>query len=173
LASQQSIAIAFKSDHHFEKLNDQFCSGHFCTISRRSEREAEARRPMSAPVPLSYTENSGCTEREKDPAENNVIHSRGEDCAEERQSAEQNKVARLGVHFRSRLERGSDQAAPLARDDGLEPFMLSPRARWQAIFLGAPEPRAIRPEKFPPRTVTSLVGQGQLALSTVGKKGLH
>jgi hypothetical protein len=67
---------------------------------------------MSSPVSLGYAENSGCTEREKDQAENNVIHSPGEDCAEERQNAEQNKVARLGVHFRSRLERGSNQAAP-------------------------------------------------------------
>ena len=27
---------------------------------------------MSAPVPLGYAENSGCTEREKDPAENKL-----------------------------------------------------------------------------------------------------
>jgi len=80
------------------------------------KREAAARLrtswSMSAPVSLGYAENGGYAEREKDRAENSVIHSPSKACAEERQGAEQSKVARLGVHSRSRLERGSDQAAP-------------------------------------------------------------
>src|SRR5262249_13918718 len=31
------VSAEGKSDRHFEKLNNQFCSGHFCTISRHSE----------------------------------------------------------------------------------------------------------------------------------------
>jgi hypothetical protein len=67
---------------------------------------------MSAPVPLGYAVSGDAAEREKDRTENKVTPTPGEACAEERQGAEQNKVARLGVHFRHRLERGSDQAAP-------------------------------------------------------------
>jgi hypothetical protein len=67
---------------------------------------------MSAPVPLSYAEKGNCTERKKDRSQNNVTPTPGEACAEERQGGEQSKVARLGVHSFSRLERGSDQAAP-------------------------------------------------------------
>ena len=49
---------------------------------------------------------------QKDQTKNKVIQNPGEACAEERQGGEQSKVARLGVHSRSRLERGSDWAAP-------------------------------------------------------------
>src|SRR6516164_6871973 len=104
---------------------------------------------MSAPMPLGYAQSGGCGERKKDPTHNKVIGNQGDTCAEERQARKQSKVARLGVHSPSRLERGSDQAAPpCARVDGLEPFTArSPAAGWQAIFLGATEPRAARPEK--------------------------
>jgi hypothetical protein len=67
---------------------------------------------MSAPVPLGYAESGDCTERKKDPTQNKMTRDPGDACAEERQGGEQSKVARLGVHSRSRLERGSDQAAP-------------------------------------------------------------
>ena len=63
-------------------------------------------------MPLGYAESGDCTEREKDPPQNNMIGNRGDACEEERQADEQKKVARLGVNSRSRLERGSDQAAP-------------------------------------------------------------
>jgi len=53
---------------------------------------------MSAPVPLDYAKSGDCTEREKDPTQNNVIGNRGDACGEERQADEQKKVARLGVH---------------------------------------------------------------------------
>ena len=46
--------------------------------------------------------------------------------------------------------------------------MPSPRARRQAIFLGATEPRPARPGGFPPAR-TPLVGQGRLVVSTVRK----
>ena len=52
------------------------------------------------------------------------------------------------------IKRGSNQAAPppCARVDGLEPIVMKrPRARRQAIFLGAIEPRAARPGRTPPR----------------------
>ena len=67
---------------------------------------------MSEPVPLGYAENGNYTERKKDRTQNNVTPAPGEACAEERQGGKQSKVTRLGVHPRSRLERGSDQAAP-------------------------------------------------------------
>src|SRR5262249_18651313 len=78
---------------------------------------------MSAPVPLGCAENPNYAERKKGRAENSVIHNPGNACAKERQGGEQSKVARLGVHSCSRLERGSDGAAlPCARVDGLEPM---------------------------------------------------
>ena len=55
---------------------------------------------------------SGYTERKKDRTQNKVIQNPGDACAEERQGGKQSNIARLGVHIRSRLERGSDQAAP-------------------------------------------------------------
>src|SRR5262249_46366574 len=64
-----------------------------------------------------------------------------------------------------RLERGSDQAAPLARVDGLEPLMLAfPASGRQALFLGTTGPRATRPEET--RRGATPVGQGRLAVST-------
>src|SRR5262249_32539828 len=66
---------------------------------------------------------------------------------------------------RQRLERGSEQAVPLARVDGLEPLMLAfPASGRQAIFLGATGPRATRPEET--RRGATLVSQGRLAVST-------
>jgi len=105
---------------------------------------------MSAPVLLGYAEGGDYTECKKHRTQNNVTPTPGEACAEERQGGEQSKVARLGAHSRSGLERGSDQAAPLAQVDGLEPLQ-SPAAGRQAIFLGATEPRAARPERNLPR----------------------
>jgi len=67
---------------------------------------------MSAPLPIGCAENADYTERKKDRAKNVSIPRPSEDCAEERQGGEQSKVARLGIHSHSRLERGSDQAAP-------------------------------------------------------------
>jgi hypothetical protein len=110
---------------------------------------------MSEPVPLGYAESGNYTEREKDPTQNKMIRDPGDACAEERQGGEQSKVPRLGVHSRSRLERGSDQAAPCARVDGLEPLIRAPAAERQAIFLVATEPRAARPGKPPPRSDAS------------------
>jgi hypothetical protein len=89
------------------------------------------------------------------------------------QGGQQSKVARFGVHFRSRLERGSDQAAPpLARVDGLEPMKKPcPRGR-PAGHLS--EDRAARcPAWRSPAAEQTLVGQGRLAVSTIGKKSLH
>ncbi len=63
---------------------------------------------MSAPVLLGYAEGGDYTERKKDRTQNNVTPTPGEACAEQRQGGDQSKVARLGVHSRSRLERGSD-----------------------------------------------------------------
>jgi hypothetical protein len=100
-------------------------------------------------MPLGYAQSGGCSERKKDPSHNKVIGNQGDTTAEERQTAEQSKVARFIVHSRFPIRRGSDQAAPpCARVDGLEPFTAwSPAAGRQAIFLGATGPRAARPEK--------------------------
>jgi hypothetical protein len=64
---------------------------------------------MLAPVPLGYGVSGDSAESEKDRTQNKVIPTPGEACAEEREGGEQSKVARLGVHSRSRLERGSDR----------------------------------------------------------------
>jgi hypothetical protein len=101
---------------------------------------------MSAPVLLGYAESGDYTERKKDRTQNKVTPTPGEACAEERQGGEQSKVARLGVHSRSRLERGSDQAAPYRELMALNRNEIrSPAVGRQAIFLGATEPRATRP----------------------------
>ena len=63
---------------------------------------------MSAPVLLGYAESGSHTERQKHAAHDEMVQDPSGACAEQRQAAELNKVARLSVHFRSRLERGSD-----------------------------------------------------------------
>src|SRR5262245_55777208 len=100
---------------------------------------------MSAPPPIGRAEHRDRTEGKKHRAKNVSIPRPSRDCAEQRQEGKQSEVSRLGVHFRPRLERGSDEAAPLARVDGLEPVMKYPAVGRQAIFLGATEPRAARP----------------------------
>jgi hypothetical protein len=58
-----------------------------------------------APVRRSCgAENGDGSERHKDRGENGVIRRPSDGCAEQRQGGKQNKVAGLGVHFRSRLK---------------------------------------------------------------------
>src|SRR5262249_48149991 len=74
---------------------------------------------MSAPAVPGYLESGDSAERQEDPTQNKIIRDPSNACAQERQASEQSKVARLGVHSRSRLERGSNRAAPpCARVDG-------------------------------------------------------
>src|SRR5437016_13002230 len=80
---------------------------------------------MSAPVPLSYAEKGNCTERKKDRSQNNVTPTPGDACAEERQGGEQSKVARLGVHSRSRLKTANEMSPP-ARQDSRPSFWERP-----------------------------------------------
>src|SRR5262249_41057673 len=106
--------------------------------------------PMSAPVLLGYAEGGGDTERKKDRTQNKVIQNPGDACAEERQGGEQSKVARLGVHFPNLKGAATRLPLPCARVNGLEPPKEKPwppAAGRQAIFLGATEPRAARPEE--------------------------
>src|SRR5262249_11844375 len=77
--------------------------------------QAGSRRPvedqivsMSGPVGPNYFERGAATDTAKEPNQNKESQKPGDACAEERQGGEQSKVARLGVHSRSRLERGSD-----------------------------------------------------------------
>jgi len=77
-------------------------------------------------MPLGYAQSGGCSERKKDPTHNKVIGIQSDACAEERQARKQSKVARFIVHSRSPIRRGSDQAAPCARVDGLEPYETMP-----------------------------------------------
>jgi|SRR6516225_9126224 len=124
---------------------------------------------MSAPVLLHYAESGDYTERKKKQTQDNVAQNPGEACAEQRQGGEQSNVARFGVHSRFRLERGSDQAAPSSVRElmALNRLIRPPAAGRQAIFLGATEPRAARPKEI--RRGATPVGQGRLAVSTVGK----
>jgi len=103
---------------------------------------------MSAPVLLGYAEGGNYTEHKKDQTQNKVTQTPGEACAKERQDGEQSKVACLSVHSRSRLERGSDGAAPPAGRELMALNLFTARslaAGRQAIFLKATEPRAARP----------------------------
>ena len=120
---------------------------------------------MSALLLPGYAESGGYSERKKDRTQNKVIQNPGDACAEERQGGEQSKVARLGVHSRSRLERGSDQAAPSSVRElmALNRLIRPPAAGRQAIFLEATEPRAARPKEI--RRGATPVGQGRLAVS--------
>ena len=102
----------------------------------------------SAPVSLGCADNSNYTEHKKDRAENSMIHNQGR---------------ASWRPFPLPIRKGAARSLPpLARDDGLEPVMLSPQARRQAIFPGVAEPRAIRPET-PAAVLASLVGQDRLA----------
>src|SRR5215813_1504649 len=112
---------------------------------------------MSAPLPIGRAEHCDCTEGKKHRAKNVSIPRPGGDRAGQRQEGEQSEVARLGVHFRPRLEGAAPRLPlPCARVNGLEPVMKHPAAGRQAIFLGATGPRAARPGKeTPPRSDTS------------------
>jgi hypothetical protein len=59
---------------------------------------------MSPPVPLGYAESGDCAEPEKDRTQKKVTRTPEEACGEERQDAEQNKVARFSVHSWARME---------------------------------------------------------------------
>src|SRR5262249_23075797 len=103
-----------------------------------------------------------------------MVQDPSDACAEQRQAAEQNQVARFGVHFRSRLERGSTLLPLLARDDGLEPKYAIPRRRdGRPSFWERPNPALSDRRSSRRAVVTSLVGQRRLPLSMVGKKSLH
>ena len=58
---------------------------------------------MSAPVPLHYAENGDRTERKKDQTQAKVAPTPDEAGEEQRNRAEQNKVARFSVHFRATI----------------------------------------------------------------------
>jgi hypothetical protein len=107
---------------------------------------------MPLPLVQGYLDGSDSPEHEKDQSQNKVIRTPEEACVEERQDGEQSKVARLGVHSPSRLERGSDQAAPspVRELTALNRYCCAPAGGRQAIFLGATEPRAARPKEKPP-----------------------
>jgi hypothetical protein len=59
---------------------------------------------MSALLVQGYPNSGDSPERKKDRTQNKVIGKKGDACAEERQGAEQSKVARFGVHSRPRME---------------------------------------------------------------------
>src|SRR5262245_4168691 len=79
---------------------------------------------MSALLLPGYAE-SDYTEHKKDRTQDNVTPNPGDACAEERQGGEQSKVARLGVHSRSRLKTANEMAPP-ARQDSRPSFWERP-----------------------------------------------
>src|SRR5215467_2715520 len=128
---------------------------------------------MSVPVVPDYLESGDAAEHEKDRTQNKVIQNPGDACAEERQGGEQSKVARLGIHSHSRLERGSDLGCPPVRElMALNRTALkrdfSPRGRTAGHLSGSDRATRCPTGKEPAATAT-LVGQGRLAVSTVGK----
>jgi hypothetical protein len=78
--------------------------------------------PKLAPVPLRRAKNRGYAETEKDRTPNEAPTAPGEECAQERQGSEQNKVARLGVHSHLRIERRGSRSA---RRDRVAPEVVS------------------------------------------------
>jgi hypothetical protein len=56
---------------------------------------------MLVPVPFGYAESGDCTKRGKDRTQNKISQTPEKACAQERQDAEQDKVARFSVHFPS------------------------------------------------------------------------
>jgi len=85
-------------------------------------------------------------------------------------SGEQSKVARFGVHSRFRLERGSDQAAPSLCASWwpwTADYALSLASEAAGHLSGSD-----RIPRYPTEgdlAASMPVGQGRLALSTVGK----
>ena len=55
---------------------------------------------MSVPVVPGYLESGDSTERNEDTTQNKIPRDPSDTCAEERQAAEQNKVACSSVHSR-------------------------------------------------------------------------
>jgi hypothetical protein len=83
---------------------------------------------------------------------------------------EQGHATRRPFAFPIRKGQRLGCPSPGARVDGLGPRMPFSRAAGrQAIFLGTTEPRAARPES---PAAGSVVGQGQLVLSTAGEGNL-
>src|SRR5262249_38138589 len=108
---------------------------------------------ISAPLPIGRAEHCNCTEGKKHRAKNVSIPRPGGDCAGQRQEGEQSEVARLGVHFRPRLEGAATRLPlPVRELMALNRNPHVPAAGRQAIFLGTTEPRAARPRKAPPRS---------------------
>ena len=112
---------------------------------------------MPALVLLGYAESGGCTERKQDRTQNKVIGNPGDASASWRP-------------FPLPIERGSDQAAPPARVDGLGPRMkcLPPRGKTAGHLSGSDRATRCPTGNSPPHGATP-VGQGCLAVSTVGK----
>ena len=73
------------------------------------------------------TEKGDYTEGKKGGAPNLSIPRHSDDCAEQRQGGERNKIARLGIHFALPNLKGAATGLPLpcSRGDGLEPQLTT------------------------------------------------
>jgi hypothetical protein len=69
---------------------------------------------MSAPVPLHYADNGDSTERKKDQTQTKVPPNPDEAGEEQRNRAEQKKVARFSVHFGAQLKGAATRLPPSA-----------------------------------------------------------
>jgi len=126
---------------------------------------------MSAPLP-GYAE-SGYTEPKEDRTQNKVIQNPGTPAQNTDRKASKARSRVLASMSRSRLERGSDQAAPSSVRElmALNRLIRPPRGRTAGHLSGSD--RATRRPTEEIRRGATPVGQGRLAVSTVGKKRLH
>jgi hypothetical protein len=100
---------------------------------------------MSAPGPPGCAENGDYTERGKDRAENSVIHSPGDGCAEQRQGGEQNKATY------SRFTLASSKVVPIRK--GQRPSRPFPLAQYEKTQLSGSArlvtlPRSVHRQTF-------------------------
>ena len=146
-----------------------------CALTQHVVVEAEARlrisSSMSAPLP-GYAE-SGYTEPKEDRTQNKVIQNPGTPAQNTDRKASKARSRVLASMSRSRLERGSDQAAPSSVRElmALNRLIRPPRGRTAGHLSGSD--RATRRPTEEIRRGATPVGQGRLAVSTVGKKRLH
>jgi len=105
------------------------------------------RASPSALLRIACADNRDYAERKKEEANNTTVPCPS-DIAQSSDSAARKARSSALASIPAPFKGAATGLPPLARVDGLEPQMLSdPTAGRQAIFLGATEPRAARPER--------------------------
>ena len=128
---------------------------------------------MSAPVLLGYAESGDYTERKKDRTQNNVTPTPSEACAEQRQDGEAKQGCASRRSFPLPIRKGQRLGCPSKRASMALNRLIRPPAAGTAGHLSGSDRATRCPTEGEKRRGATLVGQGRLAMSTVGKKRLH